>query len=547
MSDLSIGLDRIELPDSIEFGDDGRASVVVTNTDDNPLNGPVDINLYISTDDDIDLEVNSETGQRFPNDALLRTLTADVDLAPGESQTFSLDYENNTSVIAPGAYNLIAEVSAFGSSDNTGTTDSRLVSAPGTNVIVDWNATMLNAIQAQGEAGQPVSPPVGNRMMAIVSAAVYDAVNAFDRAYTPYAIDVDAPQNASMEAAVVGASYQALIQLLPEQREAMEAQRTRSLEEIEASDSAISAGFDFGASIANQMVALRANDGMDNNAPFVSPEGDYVWRPEPGTTALGPNFGEVTPFAVPDVEQFAPPGGLEGKPDTNPNLYARELEEVRRLGARFPTEATPDLIRTPEQTEIGYFWAYDRPDTFRPYGQLPQILQEIVTREGTSLVDTARLFVQLNTAMVDALISSFYDKYNDAGDALQPRPSQIIAEGYAANDGIEATVADPDWTPLIPNPPFPDYSSGHAAIGGAFAGVLSEYFGDDYQFTAVSQEIPGVVRSYNNFEEAASENSLSRLYAGVHYREAADDGLILGLNTGEYVANNIAQPVSEMA
>ena len=184
-------------------------------------------------------------------------------------------------------------------------------------------------------------------------------------------------------------------------------------------------------------------------------------------------------------------------------------------------------------------------ESFRPYGQLNQIAQEIAVRQGNTLQKDASLFAALNTALADAVIVAWKEKYTE----LQPRPDDIIAGGFSANDGIAATVADPNWKPLLSNligvnsPPFPDYMSGHSAMGGAFAGVMTKYFGDNYAFSAVSQELPGVVRNFNSFYEAGMEDALSRIYGGVHVREACIDSFKMGLAVGNFVAAIFYHPL----
>ncbi|HBY80046.1 MAG TPA: phosphoesterase, partial [Cyanobacteria bacterium UBA11148] len=230
--------------------------------------------------------------------------------------------------------------------------------------------------------------------------------------------------------------------------------------------------------------------------------------------------------------------------DTNPELYTQEIEEVRLFGGKNNTNVTT-IARSDDQTEIAIFWAYDRADTFRPYGQLNQITQEIAVREGNTLGENARLFAQLHIALADAAIVAWRAKYEE----MQPRPDDVIAEGFAANDGIEATVADPDWEPLLaPTPPFPDYISGHSTFGGAWAGVLTNFFDNpNYEFDAVSQELPDIIRHYNSFYDAAFDDAISRVYGGIHVREATvTDALPTGLAIGEFIAQNLFVPVADV-
>jgi hypothetical protein len=537
----------INLPSTVNFGAQGNAQVIVTNQGQEIASGPSTVRLYISTDGEID-----------SNDALLTSDSTNLNLNAGQSVTLNLTYNNNTSVIAPGAYFLIAQVDAnnqIAEQLETNNVTSKLVSGLNTNAIIDWNAIALNAIQAEGKAGRGVAPTVGSRLMALVSTAVYDTVQAFNTSYPSYAVNVNAPTNTSLEAAVVGAAYRVLSTQLPGQNSLLLQQVSNSLAEIQDSATAESRGFNFGILVGNQSINLRTNDGSSNNTPFTAPSGAYVWRPETvGPTAgvaVGANWGGVTPWTIGNINQFVSQKQLDvilnGRPD-NPNdqgaLYAQEIEEARLYGGLQNTALTTTL-RNADQTQMAVFWAYDRADTFRPYGQLNQIAQEIAVRQGNTLQKDASLFAALNTALADAVIVAWKEKYTE----LQPRPDDVIAGGFAANDGIASTVGDPNWKPLLSelmgvnSPPFPDYMSGHSAMGGAFAGVMTEYFGENYVFSAVSQELPGVVRNFDSFHQAGMEDAIGRIYGGVHVREACIDSFEMGLAVGDFVSTSVFQPI----
>ena len=525
---------KIDLPKTIEMGDRGKVTVKLTNQGPTTVTGPVTVKLYISTDEIIDRAADG----KLVNDGLLISTVEQVNLRPGQSTNVKLDYDNITSVGAPAAYNLIAEINQ----NNTTTQISELVSAPETDVVLDWNATALNAIQAEGKAGRGVPPTVGSRLLAITSLSVYDAVNAFDRTHTSYAVNTPAPVGASQEAAAAAAAHKALVTLLPNQTQLFDRQLALSLAEITDSPQAEAAGVAFGNLVANTILASRANDGSSNNAPYVPPDGDYVWRPETQGrnrgVAVGPNWGKVKPFAIPNTAAFAP-NGLDGVPGTN--RFVQELEEVRRLGGKQST-ANTTVTRTPDQTEIAIFWADDRPDTFRPYGQLNEIAEEVSIREKNTIPENARLFAELNVALADAAIVAWDAKYNR--QVIQPRPDDLITGGFGEKHGIPGTVTDVEWEPLLATPPFPDYISGHSSFGGAFAGVMTNFFGENHSFKAVSQEILGVTRTYNSFYEAGFDDAISRIYGGVHVREATiDDALPTGLAIGNFVAQNLFKTV----
>lgn len=167
LPDLVIEFDNIKEP-KIFPEEKGKVNVVVTNQGTKEIKEPLDINFYASTDS----VLNS-------NDELLGSLNRQrINLEPGESKTFNLNFASpefrTPSTVAPGAYYLLAEVDSsktIPESNETNNLDSELVSAKGTDVVLDWNATLLNAV-----ATDRTAPPVAARSMAMVHGAIYDAV-----------------------------------------------------------------------------------------------------------------------------------------------------------------------------------------------------------------------------------------------------------------------------------------------------------------------------------------------------------------------------------
>ena len=99
---------------------------------------------------------------------------------------------------------------------------------------------------------------------------------------------------------------------------------------------------------------------------------------------------------------------------------------------------------------------------------------------------------------------------------------------------------DDQWKPVLQTPPFPEYTSGHSVVSGASAEVLSKLFGDQFQFlddTEVPYGLPK--REYASFRNAAKEAALSRLYGGIHYRAAIENGLDQGISLGKHVINTL--------
>jgi hypothetical protein len=429
---------------------------------------------------------------------------------------------------------------------------------PGSDPILVWTNIALNAIQSAGSNGKPGVPPTtGTRLIAMLSTAMLDTVAAFGDQVDFYRIDQSAPASASLDAAVVGAAQRILSLELPGESSLIQAEYALSLQSLAGSAESIQAGLAFGAGIADQIRALRANDGSANTTTYTPPSGGlpgYVWMPaETGPTedvAVGPNWGSVTPWVISSPDDFSS-DGLQCRPDVDLDLYAQQLNEVRLYGGLANTSITT-LERSPDQTEIALFWAYDRTDTFRPYGQLLEIAMDVALDQETSLVTNAKLIASLSLSMADAVICAWKEKY----DNVQPRPWDLITGSFSDTDGSALTVRDQNWQSLlssingVQSPPFPDFLSGHSVMGGTFASVMSHFFGDNLTFDATSQELPGVVRSFNgfidgegvsrnSFYEAGLEDAISRVYGGVHIREACEDSFDVGLNVGAAVVQNL--------
>ncbi len=480
-------------------------------------------------------------------------------MRPNQSQTLTLDFASNqfrtASVVSPGAYFLRARVDSgetVPESNNKNNGAGKFISTAKTDVVLDWNSTLLNAIQAEGERlrdkplALPItSPPFAARNAAIVHTAIYEAL-----------ADVSGT-NASRQAAVVGAAYQALVKLYPVQKAAFDKQRQRSLAEIKDGFLSRRAGLAKGENAADDIWAAQRNDGAVNaDIPFPDGDDPGEWErtftrgdtagPESNRAdALLPGWGDVTPFGIPSIRNVIPDGAKDGPPELGSARYVLEFKAAKFLGSR-DRYAEPNTQRARNQAEIAYFWSYDRPDTFGPPGQWQEIAQEIALQRNNSLTENARLFAQLTTAMANASIAAWDLKYDlGANDSLgfnQWRPITAIRE--ADTDPNRLTRKDPNWEPLLDTPPFPDYISGHAAFGGAAGRTLRDFYKtNNISFDIPSQDLPGLPggRSYDTIREAEIENALSRVYGGVHVAEASIDGVRVGLAVGEAVANSASE------
>lgn len=198
--DLSVNFGNILSTPTIFPDQQGKLQVIVTNQGNAQTKGPVTLNLYASTDVVLDdAPLNTLNDALEGTDELLGSRTIrNLNLAPGASQTVTVDFASSAfrtpSVVSPGAYYLIAEVdpnNTIAESSETNNVTNQFISTDGTDVVLDWNATLLNAIQAVASRPE-TSPPFGVRNQAIVHAAIYDAVNAIDRSHKPYLVNIDA-------------------------------------------------------------------------------------------------------------------------------------------------------------------------------------------------------------------------------------------------------------------------------------------------------------------------------------------------------------------
>jgi hypothetical protein len=143
----------------------------------------------------------------------------------------------------------------------------------------------------------------------------------------------------------------------------------------------------------------------------------------------------------------------------------------------------------------------------------------------------------VNLGMADAAIGCWEAKYS----YVFWRPVTAIPLGDT--DGNPDTREELDWTPLLTTPAHPEYPSGHSCVSGAAARILSASFGDDTSFAIESNVMVGVIRSFDSFSSALQEIKDARVFAGIHFRSACDDGQALGFDVADYVLENALTPI----
>ncbi len=388
------------------------------------------------------------------------------------------------------------------------------------------------------EARRAIVPPtagpenIGNKFpgeaavyMGIVHVAIYDAAVAIEGGYRPYTPTTAAPRHTSARAAIATAAHDTLIGLQPAL--GLSAASQAILDGDYASylagipDGVAKAnGIAVGRRVAAAVVALRADDGRDQN-PSVADlgppaPGPGVWQPNATGAVLGLRLPGIRPLALERASQFRPDGP---DPLTSPG-YARDLNQVEALGR------ADSATRTPEQTTQALFW------TDHDIRQWNDGMLRLATARGLDLVQTARMLAMAHVAGGDAMIACFDAKYH----YWSWRPYQAIP--LADTDGNPATVADPTWQPLRPTPNFPEYPSAHACHSTAVVAALDAFFGTDRVPFTLDSRATGTTRDYARLHDVVTDVDAARVLVGFHLLHSDLAGSRLGRKVGRYVVEH---------
>jgi hypothetical protein len=360
--------------------------------------------------------------------------------------------------------------------------------------------------------------------LAMVHGAVYDAVNAIDGGHEGYLISsrLASPFD-SKEAAAATAAYRVLVTLFPGQKATLDAQYAASLAGV-ADGVPKTRGIAVGEAAAAAMIAARTNDGRLGPYRFPVGSGPGVWKPVLPAFVNDPNawLKDVKPFLIRSGTQFR----SKGPNALTSRQYAREFNEVKSLGSAGSTE------RTADQTHAARYWAENPPGTWS------RVFRTLSAQQGLSLVDNARLFAMLYMTAADALITV----WNDKAYYLFWRPITAIRE--ADTDGNPATEPDADWLPLIPTPPYAEHSSGHSGLSGSFVRTLQQFFGTDgVGWTDTNNA--GLTRSFTRFSQAIDEVVDARVWSGIHFRTADEQGARVGRQVANYRNARYFKPVRD--
>ncbi len=386
------------------------------------------------------------------------------------------------------------------------------------------------------------SPPVASRIYAYTSIAAYEAVRHHDRSFQTLAGQLTDltpfPQpDSTQEYSFNLAGTQAMLRVgraLVFSEDKMDAVYEKIMSDFKATgvpDDVFQRSVEFGNQVAEHVLAWSANDNYKQTRSFPKysiEKSEATWKPTPPAymDAVEPHWNKIRPFALDSAQQFKPAPATPFVKQKGSKFFT-EAEEVYNIGKNL----------TAEQREIAAFWDCNpfvmnvkghvmfATKKISPGGHWMNITRVACTQSQSNAVVTAEAYARVAVSLVDGFISCWDEKYR----SRLVRPETFINQNM-----------DENWVPLLQTPPFPEYTSGHSVISASAAEALSGLFGDQFAFTDSTEVEYGMsVRSFTSFRQAADEASISRVYGGIHYRPAVEEGSRQGRAIGEFIRQRL--------
>jgi hypothetical protein len=295
----------------------------------------------------------------------------------------------------------------------------------------------------------------------------------------------------------------------------------------------------YGDTVAKHVLAWAGTDGYAQSRgmpKFSVTQAVGRWVPTPPAymDAVEPNWATIRPFVMDSANMLRPepPHPFD---TTRTSPFMREVLEVY--------EAKRTI--TDDQRAFVAFWDCNpyvmhvqghtmfATKKITPGGHWMSIVGLASRKAHADIRTSSEAYVRTAIALADGFISVWDEKFRSA----VIRPETVINQ-----------YVDPAWEPVLQTPPFPEYTSGHSGISTAAAVVLTEQFGKDFAFADSSEMDYGLpVRSFTSFEQAAAEAAISRLYGGIHYRRAIEQGQVQGRHVGELVVQRVVTRAAHAA
>ncbi len=310
-----------------------------------------------------------------------------------------------------------------------------------------------------------------------------------------------------------------------------ESQLTEEFRTLGVPKAVIERSFAYGELVSKHILAWSKEDNYHETRSFPKftvSEDPARWKPTPPAYMDGiePHWNKIRPFVIDSATQFIPVPPTEFNMDDDSDFYS-ELMEVYEVGNTL----------TEEQREIASFWDCNpyvmnvtghvmfATKKITPGGHWISITSIVTEQAKSDVIETAEAYALVSIALADAFISCWDEKYR----------SSLIRPETLINQHV-----DPDWVPLLQTPPFPEYTSGHSVISRAAAVTLTDLFGESYHFIDSSEVDYGLPpRTFDSFIEASEEAAISRLFGGIHYMPAIENGVKQGEKVGDFIVSNI--------
>ena len=374
--------------------------------------------------------------------------------------------------------------------------------------------------------------------MGYTQAAVYDAVTKIDGRYVPYhafssPVGVNVA-SASPDAAAAAAAYTMLTSpFLAFPATAQAGLSTKYSDYIDALGGAgvpsVQDGIKIGQAAASDLIAARTGDRNETITFTPGPltPGGWTFAPPPSLqSAQTPWVAVMRPFMLNSPSQFR----AEPPPPLSSRKWAREFNEIKAYGA------TNSTVRSPEQTATALFW------NANAVNQANQAFQDVAITHAMDLVDSARMLAMGDLVDSDAGIACWDSKYH----YLFWRP--IMAIRNAEIDGNPATQPDPNWTPLLTTPNHPEYPAAHTCVTGAEAEMYAVVLGTHHIDVTIHGSADGTPNNWTAIHTFRTVNDLqreivnARVWAGLHYRGSALEGLDLARNVARWTLQRYFLP-----
>ncbi len=384
------------------------------------------------------------------------------------------------------------------------------------------------------------SPPVASRVYVYPCIAAYEILQLENTEYLPLAGQLKdfnpipkPDQPISYELAAI-AAFLNVGQTLIFSEDKMEAYRNELYENLKTSISSNKVyenSISYGKVVADHILTWADKDNYKETRTFqkytISSE-PYKWQPTPPAymEAIEPHWNKIRTFVIDSAQQFTPELPTEFDMTKGSTFYEEVMEVY-------------DVVNNldDEQSEIASFWDCNpyvmnvrghvmfATKKITPGGHWIGIVKIACEKENASLIKTAEAYTLTALALADGFISCWDEKYR----------SNLIRPETVIN-----TYIDEQWLPLLQTPPFPEYTSGHSVISGAAAVALTSVFGENFNFvdsTEVKYGLPP--RNFTSFIDASDEAAVSRLYGGIHYRPAIDNGVTQGRALGKFIVDKL--------